>query len=128
MTIEQSLDTLLKADTALTTITGQRIYWIKADQLITFPYLVYTIVSDTDEQFAFADNDTGRALVQFDIVSETKAGKAALYRVRNLLRNLRVIGTLNVKTCLPSQIREQYNPDTNKFVFSIDMEITFSYS
>lgn len=127
MTVEQSLDTLLKADTALTAIVGTRIYWIKAAQLITTPYLVYTIVSDTDAAFAFADTNTGTALVQFDIVGELPSAKTALYRVRTLLRNVRTIGSLTVKYVLPSQIREQYNADTNRYVFSIDMEITFAY-
>lgn len=127
MTVEQSLDTALKANATLTAIVGQRIYWIKAEQLITVPYVVYTIVSDSDEQFAFGNTNTGHALVQFDVVGDQPSHKSALYAIRTLLRNTKTIGTLTVHSVLPSQIRERFDITTNRYVFSIDMFITFTY-
>lgn len=128
MTIEQALDTALKADSGINTALGGRIYWLQAAQTATMPYLVYTVVSDVDEQATFDAKNTGRGLVQFDVVGSSKANKSIMYAIRTLLRGKSgAIGGLNTAIVAPRNVREAYNADTNKYVFSWEAEITYSY-
>ena len=128
MTIEQALDTALRADSGINTALGGRIYWLQAAQTATMPYLVYTVVSDVDEQATFDAKNTGRGLVQFDVVGSSKANKSIMYAIRTLLRGKSgAIGGLNTAIVAPRNVREAYNADTNKYVFSWEAEITYSY-
>ena len=128
MTIEQALDTALKADSGINTALGGRIYWLQAAQTATMPYLVYSVVSDVDEQATFDAKNTGRGLVQFDVVGSSKANKSIMYAIRTLLRGKSgAIGGLNTAIVAPRNVRETYNADTNKYVFSWEAEITYSY-
>ncbi len=128
MTLEQALDTALRAESGINTALGGRIYWLQAAQTATMPYLVYTVVSDVDEQATFDAKNTGRGLVQFDVVGSTKANKAIMYAIRTLLRGKSgAIGGLNTAIVAPRNVREEYKPDTNKYVFSWEAEITYSY-
>jgi len=128
MTLENALDTYLKADTTLNTAVGGRIYWMQALQTATMPYLVYTIIGDTDRQFAFGINDTGSAKVQFDVVGSTKVHKSIMYRVRTLMRGITgTYGGIVIYSSFPSGLFEKYNPDTNRYVFTCTYDIEFNY-
>ena len=128
MTIEQALDTALKAASTVTTVVSTRIYWMDAPQGTATPYLVYRTIADADQQFSFSDKDTGRALVQFDVVGSNKEAKTALYAVRTLLRGQSgTIGSLVVHIINPSNIRENFNPESMRYVFSLDLEVIYSY-
>jgi hypothetical protein len=128
MTVEQAIDTALQADATLSASLGSRIYWLQVPQTSIVPYLVYFTVSDTDQQEAFGDSNTGQARVQFDIVSDKKSDKASLYRVRTILRGMSgTIGGLNVRHVFPVQIRERFDASTMRYIFTIELEITFAY-
>lgn len=126
MTLENALDTYLKADSTLAGLVGTRIYWIIADQSATVPYVVYSPVSDGDDQYSFGDNNTGNSKMQFSIVSSNKAGKSILYRIRDLLRGISgSIGGITVYHSFPSGIVEKFNNDTQKYVFTITFDIAY---
>ena len=128
MTVEQALDTALKADSTLNTALAGRIYWLQATQTASTPYLVYFTVADTDQPEAFGDTNTGQARVQFDLVSANKADKTQMYNVRTLLRGKGgTIGGLSVKHVFPSQIRERFDAGTMRYIFTLELEITFAY-
>ena len=150
MTIEQWLDTALKSDSILTTALGGRIYWLQATQTANTPYLVYFTAADSDQPVAFDKTNTGIARVQFDIVSQNKADKASMYRVRHLLRGKRGddigglfpsetltpsatlypkdnISGVDVITMMPLQIRERFDAGTMRYIFTFELEITFAY-
>ena len=128
MTLEQAIDTALKADAQLSALVGSNIFWLQATQGITAPYLVYQIIADTDQPLAFGKTNTGTARLQIDVVSSAKSGKAAIYRVREILRGKNgTIGGLAIDAILPMQIRERFNEQTMRYVFSIDFDISFAY-
>lgn len=128
MTIENALDTYLKADVTLATLVSTRIYWMKADQTATVPYVVYSNIGDTDAQYSFGDNDTGLAKIQFDVVSSDKAKKTAMYRIRTLMRGISgTCGGITILHSLPAGISERFNNDTQKYIFTCTYDIAYHY-
>lgn len=128
MTIEQALDTALKAASGVTAVFSTRIYWMNAPEEATAPYLVYYTVVDADVPLHFGNTNTGEALVQFDAVGVNKSVKTGLYAVRTLLRGQSgTIGGATIYRVEPSAIREIYNADTKRYVFSAEYKIAYSY-
>ena len=130
MTVENAIDTYLRADSTLCSYIGgstPRIYWMQAPENATLPYLVYTKVSDPDDQQFFA-KDTGRARIQFDIVSTTKASYVIDERLRTLMRGITgTMGGLTVTLVSPINRRSRFNADTTRYVWSSDYEVMAQY-
>ena len=130
MTIENALDTYLRADATLMgylggavapTLTTGRLYYLQAPEGASLPYVVYTIVSDTDVIEFFGTQDAGQGRVQIDVVSTAKSGKAIELRIRSLLRyHSGTTGGLATWTIEPVNRRESFNADTSRYVFSAD--------
>ena len=130
MTVENAIDTYLRADSTLCSYIGgsaPRIYWMQAPENATLPYIVYTKVSDPDDQQFFA-KDTGRARIQLDIVSTTKASYVIDERLRTLMRGITgTMGGLTVTLVSPINRRSRFNADTNRYVWSSDYEVMAQY-
>ena len=130
MTIEQALDTYLRADATLMsliggvtspTLTTGRLYWLQAPEGASLPYVVFTMVSDTDVIEHFGTQDAGQGRAQFDIVGTARGNKNIEQRIRTLLRYAHgTIGGLSMWTIEPMGRREKYNADTLRYVFSSD--------
>jgi len=102
------------------TITTSRLYYMVAPEGATLPYIVYTMVSNTDSAEFFNSDDT-QARIQFDIVASSRASYAIDDRLRTLLRyHAGTLSGLTVWTIEPANRRERYNPDTSRYVFSSD--------
>lgn len=137
MTIDNALDAYLRADTTLMNLIGGtgaptlsvgRLYWMQAPEGATLPYVVFTMVSDTDQQefFGVQNNSQGRA--QFDVVGTSRADKQIAERIRTLLRyKSGSVGGLNMYTIVPIDRRERFNADTMRYVFSADYEVHAEY-
>jgi len=135
MTIAQSaIDVYLRADSTLMnyiggvgapTLTVGRLYYMIAPEDATLPYVVYTMVSNTDAQEFFEKDDT-QARIQFDAVCGNSplaqlTGVAIDDRLRTLLRyHSGTLSGLTAWMIKPANRRERYNPDTARYVFSSD--------
>ena len=130
MTVENAIDTYLRADSTLCSYIGAsapRIYWTQAPENATMPYLVYSKVSDPDDQ-QFFGKDTGRARIQFDIVSATKSSYLIDERLRTLMRGITGnMGGLTVTLVSPINRRSRFNADTMRYVWSSDYEVQAQY-
>jgi hypothetical protein len=130
MNIEAALDTYLRADTTLMaylggagapTLTTGRLYWMQAPEGATLPYVVYTMVSDTDAIEFFGTQNAGQGRVQISAVSTSKTGKAIADRIRTLLRYSKgTIGGLTTWTIEPVNRYDSFNADTSRYVFGSD--------
>ena len=145
MTIDNSIDVFLRADSTLAVSLGYiaasvgppviaevpaRIYWIKALDLAVVPYLVYQMVDDTDLMISFSQKNTGQARFQFAVVSADRGGKTIQLRIRTLLRNyVGQLGTGGVTVVYvePNMLMERFNADTNRFVFTVDYRLSYEY-
>jgi hypothetical protein len=126
VTLEQSIDTTLRADATLAASLGNRIYWIQIPQTAIVPYLVYTTIADTDQPEAFGDTNTGQARIQFDVVTASKADKSIMYRIRDILRG-KSFTSLSIRHVAPVQFRDRFDGSTMRYIFSLDMEFTHGY-
>jgi hypothetical protein len=130
LTVTETLTAQTKAQCGacvLTKYSAMRLYWMTAPEVTTVPYLVYSLVDDTDQVLWFDVQNTGQARVQFDVVQANKA-TAIIYQVRTKLRNTHgTIGGLSVQRIIPSMLRQRYNADTLRYVFSADYIFEFSY-
>jgi len=131
VSISQSIDTYLRADSVLMgylggitapTATTGRIYSMTAMDGCTVPYVVITLVSDTDTIEHFGKQDAGQGRVQIDCVAATKGTAIAIeQRIRTLLRyNRGTLGGLSIWTIEPAGRREAYHSDTSRYVYSAD--------
>ncbi len=76
----------LKSSTAVHDVVGDRVFFIQAEQDVTKPFCVYSVVSDPHTPMFFNSSDTGQARVQINIIDDNRfdALKAAT-AVRNRL-------------------------------------------
>ena len=143
MTVEQALDTYLKADPALAALVGTRIYWIQADQTAILPYVVFQKIVDLDDPIAFDALNTGNCRVQISCVGENRATANVMYRIREMMRGSIVISdplypseslypsaTLypngaDIGYSTPGGMREVFNADSNRYVFYLDYDIAY---
>lgn len=56
----------------VTTEVGYRIYWLKAPQRATMPYVTYYVTADPHLPFAFGRKDTGQAVVRVNVYDDNK--------------------------------------------------------
>jgi hypothetical protein len=103
---------------------------MKAEDLTVLPYLVYRNIIDTDGVHSFSATDTGKARIQFDSVGDKKAAaRTGILAVRTLLRGKNgTIGGMTVYSIMPAGMREVYNEDTKRYVFTAEYEIEYSYT
>lgn len=137
MTIENALDSFLRADTTLMaligggtapTLTTARLYWLQAPEGASLPYVVFTMVSDTDVIEHFGKQDAGQGRAQFDVVGTSKGNKNIDARIRSLLRyKSGSVGGLNCWTIEPAGKRETFNADTSRYVFTSDYIVHAEY-
>jgi hypothetical protein len=71
MIIEHALKTYLEAQSGLTALISDRLYYVTAPQDVTAPYLVMTKISAVREQCQAGSSHLARSRFQFTIVSET---------------------------------------------------------
>jgi hypothetical protein len=129
--LEKGLHTYLSssAGSALTALISTRLYWLTAPNRVTKPYCVYQIIGDNDRQLWFG-GDTGDAIVQFDVIADTKSGKDAIYALRDILRGYNgILGSVQTVISTVSNIREFDVTDTTgpEYQFQIDFSIQFEY-
>jgi len=87
----------------------------------TLPYVVFTMVSDTDVIEHFGTPNAGQGRAQFDTVGTSRANKAIDERIRTLLRYASgTLGGLSIWQIEPMGRRERFNSDTMRYVFSSD--------
>lgn len=90
---------------------------------------MYQIIGDNDRQLYFNAN-TGEAIVQFDIIADTKSGKDAIYALRDILRGYNgIMGSVQSVISSVSNIREFDVTDSTgpEYQFQIDFSIQFEY-
>jgi len=127
--VQSVIDTYLRADSTLMNYIGGigaptkdvgKLYYMVAHPEAAPPYIVYTMVSNTDAQEFFGKDDS-QARLQFDVVASSRASYAIDDRLRTLLRYYSgTLSGLSVWTIEPANRRERYNPDTARYVFSSD--------
>lgn len=135
LTVIETLTMQTKAQAGacvLTRYSATRLHWMQAPEESTLPYVVYQTIDDTDLPIHFGNTDTGQARVQFSVVGETKAAKDIMFRIRTLIRGKSgQIGGSSGPTISQTEyglLREQFNPDTMRYVFLADYRIWFAYA
>lgn len=117
------------AGSALTSVISTRLYWLTAPNRVSKPYCVYSVISDNDTQLWFGAN-TGDALIQFDVITDKKSDKDAIYALRDCLRGYRgMIGSASSVITSISNIREYDVTDSTgpEYQFQIDVSIKYEY-
>ena len=71
-TIEEAVKVYALADASLTTLIGQRLYWIQAEDDPTLPYVTYQTISAPYNGFAFDNFNAGAPRIQFSAWSEDR--------------------------------------------------------
>jgi hypothetical protein len=138
MTIQEALDTYLRADSTLMgylggggapSLTTGRLYWITAPEGCSVPYVVFGKVDDVDQAVSFDKTDsTTFARYQFDVVSVSKASFAIEDRLRALLRyRSGSTGGLTAHLIEPMGRRERYDQETKRFIWTSDYGIQCEY-
>ena len=125
MLIEQAILTALKADSTLTALTGSRIYYVIAPQIVTTPYLVFFKVSGV----RVSSHDGGSGLVdarfQFSCFGETyKACKDMTVAIQGLLEGfsgtLGGTGGVVVGGCYYLDEQDFYEGDSKLYHVAVD--------
>jgi hypothetical protein len=121
--IEQALYVRLTGDTDITDDLDNRIYLARAKSDTPMPYLVYNVVSDPHDAFAFVEINTGAPRIQISIWSEDRY--EALRIAQNVRERVRhYSGTwdgMTIHRCTAEGTRLLSEPDRDVFQASFDI-------
>ena len=78
MLIEQGLMTYILAQSAITALVGQRVYFVQAPQDVTKPYIVVTKISGVREHSHDGSNHLARPRFQLSAFSTTYANAKSI--------------------------------------------------
>lgn len=132
MSIKAGIDYVLRHDATLTALVGgstsPRIYPMQAPENAVTPYIVFTVVSDTDSMEFFGEQNAGQPRVQISAVGTLPSQEAIADRIRTLLRYFSgTMGTQAVWSSEPVNRREEYRADTKRYVWTQDFTFHCTY-
>ena len=127
MTIEQALLTKLLATPALTALTGQKIYYVKAPQNVIAPYLTYQKISEQVAHSHQGYSHLKECRIQFSAFSTTYMGaKAINAQIFAALDGLvGMMGGIEVGACLQEDEVDMYDAETSLHYCPVDYMITY---
>jgi hypothetical protein len=86
-TIQAAINAYLVADTLTHDQVADRVYWVKAPQKPTLPYMSYSVVSDPHDPHSFDKTSAGQARVQFNVYDDNKYRSDTIAKtIRNRLK------------------------------------------
>lgn len=129
--IEGAIKAYLGGGTAVAAICSTRIYWMKAPDRPTLPYVVFSSVSDPHQPMYFDDADAttkaGQRLMQFTCVAAKNTTATNLQQ--EIMDKLRwASGTIQGYTIAGIYIenmRSRIDPDTKHYVCDVDARVEY---
>lgn len=97
MDVEQALFTHLRATTAVTSLTSDRIYPLVAEQGVSLPYITYQLISNPSHHAMIADPPIKSPRYQISSFSTSRNGMIAVStQIKSTLRDKKgTLGTSN---------------------------------
>ena len=130
MYLEDSLLTKLLATTALTSLVGQRIYYVKAPQNVTTPYLTYQKISEIPTHSHDGYAGTKDARIQFTAFSPlyltVKAINKAIFDALDSFTGSLCTGGVTVQSCMLDDEIDLYDPESGLHYSPADYLIVYS--
>jgi hypothetical protein len=129
--IEGAIKEYLTDATAVSSICSSRVYWAKAPDRPTIPYVYFFTVSDPHHAMYFDEDDaktkSGQRLMQFTCVAKKNTDATNLQQtVMNRLRW--ATGTINgfdVERIYIENMRQRIDPDTNLYLCDVDARVEY---
>lgn len=129
--IEGAIKAHLGAATAVTDICSTRIYFAKAPDRPTLPYVVFSTVSDPHQGMYFDENETktkaGQRLMQFTCVATKNTTAVNLQQeVMNALRySSGSIQGFTVERIYIENMRQRIDPNTYYYLADVDAVVEY---
>jgi len=129
--IEGAIIDHLQGGTAVAAICSDRIYWEKAPDRPTLPYVVFSSISDPHQAMYFDDSDistkAGQRLMQFSCVAAKNTTAANLQQ--EVMTKLRwttgTVASHAIVTIAIENMRSRIDPDTQHYVCDVDARIEY---
>jgi hypothetical protein len=129
--IEGAIKEYVEDAAAISAICSSRIYWLKAPDRPTLPYVVFFTVSDPHNPLYFDVDgtkiDAGQRLMQFTCIAEKNTTAVNLqYHVMNRLRF--ASGSINgftVERIYIENMRQRIDPDTQHYLCDVDARVEY---
>ena len=83
--LQEALHVHFVNQATVTDVVGNRIFWLRAPQETTFPYVTYMVTSDPHVPFAFGRTDAGQAVVRVNTYH--KKSKVGALRIAGIVRD-----------------------------------------
>ena len=128
MLIEQAILTRLLADSAISTLVGTRIYYVRADQAVAKPYIVFSKIS----AIRVSSHDGGSGLAnprfQFSCFGETyKSVTDIAVAIQDSLEGftgvMGGVGGVNVNGCYYEDETDFYEEDSKLYHRALDFKL-----
>ena len=129
--IEGAIVDHLQAGTAVAAICSTRIYWGKAPDRPTKPYVVFNSISDSHDAMYFDPDDeltkSGQRLMQFTCVADKNT--TAINLQKEVMNKLRwTTGTVSshvIVTIAIENMRSRIDPDTQDYLCDVDARVEY---
>jgi len=129
--IEGAMKAYLGAATAVTDICSTRIYFAKAPDRPTLPYVIFSTVADPHQGMYFDENGTktkaGQRLMQFTCIATKNTTAVNLQQeVMNRLRYASgSIQGFTIERIMIENMRQRIDPDTQHYLCDVDARIEY---
>jgi len=129
--IEGAIIDHLQGGTAVAAICSDRIYWEKAPDRPTLPYVVFSSIADPHNAMYFDPDDaltkSGQRLMQFSCVAEKNTDAANLQK--EVMKKLRwtegTVASYTIITISIENMRSDFDPDTQRYVCDVDAVVEY---
>ena len=129
--IEGAIKSYLGAGTAVAAICSTRIYWEKAPDRPTLPYVVFSSISDPHQAMYFDDSDvltkSGQRLMQFSCVAEKNTDAVNLQQ--EVMTKLRwtsgTVASYTIITIAIENMRSRIDPETYNYICDVDARVEY---
>ena len=129
--IEGAIIDHLQAGTAVAAICSTRIYWQKAPDRPTLPYVVFSSISDPHQALYFDPDDiatkAGQRLMQFTCVAEKNTDAVNLQK--EVMTKLRwtggIVASHLIVTIAIENMRSRIDPETYNYLCDVDARVEY---
>jgi len=129
--IEEALNTVLEANSAVVALVSGRIYPVLAPEPPQYPFIAYTLASETNYSAMGTDAGTLRRRYQFDCYDKTATGasnladavKAALLRYRGTVNYTG--GSTVIRDIFALGQVDLFDFEARKFKRAVDFDVVY---
>ena len=125
--IEGALRSYIIADENITTICGNRVYFLKAPDRVTKPYIYFFTVADSHDPMYFGKIMSGQRLIQFSCIAarNTTAIGLQLKLMERLQFASGTIQNFEIEQIKINNMRSRIDPDTNDYICDVDVIVEY---